>query len=66
MVLNQGHDIDNCKIHDHEKRLMGFWWTFHGIFIQLMLVVREVVVIYYCSLHMQECRLEFDTSYDND
>ena len=22
--LNQGHEIDNCKIHDHEKRFMNF------------------------------------------
>ena len=24
MVLNQGHEIDNCNILDHEKRFMGF------------------------------------------
>ena len=39
MALNQGHEIDNGKIHDHEKKFMGFSWTLHGIFIKLMLVV---------------------------
>ena len=33
MVLNQGHEIDNCKIHDHEKKIHGFFlsisWDFH-------------------------------------
>ena len=24
IALNQGHEIDNCKIHEHEKRFMGF------------------------------------------
>ena len=24
MALNQGREIDICKIHDHEKRFMGF------------------------------------------
>ena len=43
MALNQGHEIDNCKVLDPEKRFMGFSWTFHGIFIKLMLVVGEVV-----------------------
>ena len=66
MALNQGHEIDNCKVLDHEKRFMGFSRTFHGIFIKLMLVVREVVVKHYCSLRMQECRFKFYTSYGND
>ena len=39
MAINQGHEIESCYIHDHEKRFMGFSWTFHGIFIELMLVV---------------------------
>ena len=66
MALNQGHEIDNCKVLDPEKRFMGFSWTFHGIFIKLMLVVGEVVEKYYCSLRIQECRFEFHTSYGND
>ena len=24
MALNQGHEIDNCKVLDPEKRFMGF------------------------------------------
>ena len=39
MSLNQGHEIDNCKIHDHEKRFMDFSGTLDGIFIKLMLVL---------------------------
>ena len=39
MAINQGHEIDNCYIHDHEKWFTGFPWTFYGIFIELMLVV---------------------------
>ena len=39
MAINQGHEIDNCYIHDHEKWFTGFPWTFYEIFIELMLVV---------------------------
>ena len=44
MSLNQGHEIDNCKIYDHEKRFMDFSWTLDGIFIKLMLVLSYGVV----------------------
>ena len=46
MSLNQGHEIDNCKIHDHEKRFMDFSWTLDGIFIKLMLVLSYGLVFY--------------------
>ena len=39
MALNHGHENDNCKINDHEKRFIGFSGTFQGIFIKLSLVV---------------------------
>ena len=39
MALNRGHENDNCKINDHEKRFMGFSGTFQGIFSKLSLVV---------------------------
>ena len=33
MAINEGHEIDNSYIHDHEKRFMGFFlnisWDFH-------------------------------------
>ena len=28
--MNQGHEIDNCKIHDHEKRSWVFPEHFMG------------------------------------
>ena len=51
MVLNQGHEIDNCNILDREKRFMGFSWIFHGIFIEAMLVALGQPVFSYTYKH---------------